>query len=208
MKLEATLWILLLMSVAIAFALPKYRAYCLVVAGGVLLSIAAILVLTKRDDPAKSALTATPPSASSPVPQPVDFEKLHIENLDKKDPDAKNRIVLAEVRFDQIRPELGSQPGTIRLIHARLYNDSARYALTDYAYYLAVQDCAASACTTVYDQRGQGALSVPPKQARDVIIGIRDGEKRGVPTFRILGTPNILLTPTETRAYNPLAGTN
>jgi hypothetical protein len=208
MKLEATLWILLLLSAAVAFALPKYRAYCLMVAGAVLLSIVAVLVLTKRDEHAKSAPAHAPTASSAVQPQPVDFERLHMENMDKKDPDAKNRIGLAELRFDQLRPEFGSQPGTIRLIHARLYNDAARYTLTDYAYYLAVQDCASSVCTTVYDQRGLGAVSVPPGQARDVIVAIREGEQRGVPTFRILGTPNIKLTPTETRAYGPPVGTN
>jgi hypothetical protein len=200
MKLEATLWIVLLVSVAIAIGSPKYRAYCLVAAAIALATIAAIVTLSKHDEHVKSSL---PVAAQTPVQQPqrVDFEQLHIENLDRKDPEAKNRIGVTEIRFDQIQSDFGSSPGTIRLIRARLYNNSARYTLTDYAYYLQVQDCAASVCTTVYDQRGQLPASVPPGQARDVVIGIRDGDARGVPTFKILGTPNFKLAPTSTRAF-------
>lgn len=200
MKLEAILWVVLLVSVAIAIASPKYRAYCLAAAGLALATILGIVTLTKRAEPVKSSSPADAQRAAS-VPQHVDFEQLHIENLDRKDPDAKNRIAATEIRFDQIRPELGSDPGTIRLIRARLHNNSARYMLTDYAYYLEVQDCAASTCTTVYDQRGQAAASIPPNQAREVVIGIRDGDARGLATFKILGTPNIKLTPTDTRAF-------
>ena len=201
MKLEAVLWIVLLGSIATAIASPKYRKYCLIAAGIVMATIVAVVALTKRDEPLKSSLPAVPAQTPAPEASHADFEQLHIENLDKKDPEAKNRIALTEIRFDQIRPELGSDPGTIRLIRARLYNDSQRYALTDYAYYLAVQDCTASACTTVYDQRGQAAASVPPNQARDVVIAINDGYTRGVATFKILGTPKIELSATSTRAF-------
>lgn len=203
MKLEAILWIVLLVSVATAIASPQYRRYCLAAAGIALATIAGIVTLTKRDEPIKSPLPRAAVQSSAQESAHVDFEQLHVENLDKKDPEARNRIGVAEIRFDQILPELGSERGTIRLIRARLYNHSARYALTDYAYYLQVQDCVASACTTVYDQRGQASASVPPNQARDVIITIRDGETRGVPNFKILGTPNINLSPTSTRAFAP-----
>jgi hypothetical protein len=204
MKLEATLWIVLLVSVAIAIASPRYRAYCLVAAGIVIATIIGVVTLTKRDESTKSsAAVANSVPTSVLQPQHVDFEQLHIETLDRKDPEARNRIALTEVRFDQIRPDVGSDPGSIRLIRARLYNDSARYALTDYAYYLEVQDCVGSTCTTVYDQRGQLPASVPPGQARDAVIGIRDADSRGVPTFKILGKPNIKLTPTSTRAFAP-----
>jgi hypothetical protein len=201
MKLQAMLWILVLVSVALAIVSPRHRAYSLIAAGVVIVTIVAIVVFSNRGQPVTAALPGVAAQPSIQHAQPVDFEQFHIENLDKKDPDAKNRIAVAEIRFDQIRPELGSEPGTIRLIRARLYNDSARYALTDYAYYLAVQDCAKSVCTTVYDQSGQAAALVPAHQAREVVIAIRDGDKRGVPTFKILGTPNIKLSPTNTRAY-------
>jgi hypothetical protein len=203
MKLEAILWIVLLVSVAIAIASPRYRTYCLVAAGIAIATIVGIVTLTKRDEPPRPSATGLAVQTSSQQPQHADFEQLHIETLDRKDPEAKNRIAVSEVRFDHIRPDIGSEPGSIRLISARLYNDSARYALTDYAYYLEVQDCVGSTCTTVYDQRGQLPASVPAGQARDVVIGIRDGDTRGVPTFKVLGKPNIKLTPTSTRAFSP-----
>ena len=82
---------------------------------------------------------------------------------------------------------------------ARLYNDSPNYTLTDYGYYLVVQDCIKAACTAVFDQHGLSAASVPPSQARDVEIAIRDGGSRALPSIKILGTANILLTPESTR---------
>jgi hypothetical protein len=125
--------------------------------------------------------------------------------LDKTDPDAKNRIRVEEIRFDQVRAEVGAEPGSVGAIVARLYNDSATYALTDYGYYLAVQDCIRSVCTTVFDQQGLSAASVPPNQARDVQIPIRDQNTRDRPPLKILGSAKILLTPTTTRAQ-PASG--
>ncbi|HEY0799858.1 MAG TPA: hypothetical protein VGD54_03380 [Steroidobacteraceae bacterium] len=148
-------------------------------------------------------MTFMPSVATQPSTQQskhVDFEQFHIENLDKEDPEAKNRIAVAEIRFDQIRSQGDSEAGTIGSIRARLYNESARFTLTDYAYYLVVQDCVKAVCTTIYDQRGLAAALVPPNQARDIVIAIRDGDTHGVPTFKVLGTPNIKLTPTDTRA--------
>jgi hypothetical protein len=120
--------------------------------------------------------------------------------LDKADPEAKNRIRVAEIRFDQVRAEDGAERGSVGTVVARLYNDSATYTLTDYGYYLVVQDCIRSVCTTIFDQRGLSAVSVPPNQARDVKIPIRDRNSRDVPAIKILGTVNILLTPDATRA--------
>ena len=85
-------------------------------------------------------------------------------------------------------------------ILARLYNDSPTFTLTDYGYYLVVQDCIRAVCTTVFDQRGLSAASVPPNQARDVEIPIRDASARYASPIKILGTANVLLTPVETRA--------
>jgi hypothetical protein len=124
--------------------------------------------------------------------------------LDKADPEAKNRIRIAEIRFDQVRSEPGAERGSIGRIVARLYNDSAAYALTDYGYYLVVQDCIRAVCTTVFDQHGLSSASVPPNQARDVEIAIRDASTRGLPPIKILGTANVLLTPVATRGQ--LAG--
>jgi hypothetical protein len=206
MKVEVMLWILVLVSVALAVASPKYRAQSLLAGGMIIVAIVVIVVLTKRGEAPTSTL---PPSAAQTSPQQpnhVDFERFHIENLDKEDPEAKKRIAPTEIRFAQIRPETGPQPGTIRAIGARLYNDSARFPLTDYAYYLVVQDCVKGACTVIYDQRGWAPASVPANQARDIRIAIRDGDTRGVAVFKITGTANIQLSPTDTRAYNTYRG--
>jgi hypothetical protein len=72
--------------------------------------------------------------------------------------------------------------------------------LTDYGYDLVVQDCIRGVCTTVFEQHGLSAASVPPNQARDVEIAVRDGDRRDQPPIKILGTENVLLTPTATRA--------
>jgi hypothetical protein len=196
MKIEAMLWIVVLILVALAFLFPKTRSFSLSAIGVAIVAIVAIVVIAKRGEPL--ALGATAPPAVEQ--KPVDFERFHVDKLDKADPEARNRIRVEEIRFDQIRAEAGAERGSIGSIVARLYNDSATYTLTDYGYYLVVQDCIKAACTTVFDQHGLSAESVPPKQARDVKIPIRDGSTRGVPPIKILGTPNILLTPAATRA--------
>jgi hypothetical protein len=196
MKIEAMLWIVVLILVALAFLFPKTRSFSLSAIGVAIVAIVAIVVIAKRGEPL--ALGATAPPAVEQ--KPVDFERFHVDKLDKADPEARNRIRVEEIRFDQIRAEAGAERGSIGSIVARLYNDSATYTLTDYGYYLVVQDCIKAACTTVFDQHGLSAESVPPKQARDVKIPIRDGSARDVPPIKILGTPNILLTPAATRA--------
>jgi hypothetical protein len=197
MKVEAMLWVLVLVSLALAIASPKYRKYGLVVVGLSIVGIVAIIVLARNDE-----IPAAAPS-SVPIQRPsrVDFEQSHVEKLDAEDPQAKNRIKVSEIRFDSITPSTGAEPGTFESIRARLYNDSTRFALTDYGYYLAVQDCIAGTCTTIYDQRGLESASVPPNQARDVKIAIRAGETQRLPAFKLLGTPKIILSPSETRAY-------
>ena len=200
MKIEAMLWIVVLVSVALAFLFPKTRAFSLSVIGIAIVAIVVFVVIAQRGEP-----PATGPAAQPGVQQKqVDFECFHIENLDKADPEAKNRIPVTEIRFDQIRAEAGSERGSVRKVVARLYNDSATYTLTDYGYYLVMQDCIKAVCTTVFDQHGLSAASVPPNQARDVEIAIREGSARDLPPIKILGTVNILLTPVETRAQ--LAG--
>ena len=201
MKLEAMLWILVFVSVALAIASPRCRPYSLIVAAAMIVTIVGVVVVANRVEP---ALASLPPVTAVPSIQQsrhADFEQLHIEKLDKEDPDGKNRIAIEEITLDQIRPELGSEPGTIRLISALLHNHSSRYLLTDYAYYLEIQDCVQTRCTTVYDQYGQAAVSVPPNEARDVVIMIHDGDTRGIPTFKIVGRPSIKLSPTDTRGY-------
>jgi hypothetical protein len=197
MKIEALLWVLVLVSLALAIVSSKYRRFALLAVGVAVTAIVTVIVVASKYE------VVTPPASNTPLQHSkrVDFELLHIEKLDKEDPDAKNRIGVSEVRFDQIRPIPGSDPRTIESIRARLYNNSARYGLTDFAYYLVVQDCVADACTTIYDQRGWASATAPANQARDVTIEIRPGESRESPPFQLLGTPKIVLSPTETRAY-------
>jgi hypothetical protein len=195
MKVEAMLWIVVLILVALAFLFPKTRSFSLSAIGLGIVAIVAMVLVTKRgESPTPEA--AVPPAVEK---KPIDFERFHVEKLDKADPEAKNRIRVEEIRFDQVRAEPGAERGSIGTVVARLYNDSATYTLTDYGYYLVVQDCIKAVCTTVFDQHGISAASIPPNQARDVAIPIRDGSTRDVQPIKILGTANILLTPTETR---------
>jgi antitoxin (DNA-binding transcriptional repressor) of toxin-antitoxin stability system len=198
MKIEVMLWIVVLILVAVAFLFPKTRGFSLSAIGVAIVAIVVIVVIAKRGEPV-APVAAAPPALEQ---KPVDFERFHVENLDKADPEAKNRIRVAEIRFDQIRAEAGVERGNIGTIVARLYNDSATYTLTDYGYYLVVQDCIRGVCTTVFDQHGLSAASVPPNQARDVKIAIRDGSARDLTPIKILGTANILLTPVSTRAQS------
>ena len=197
MKIEAMLWMLILVSLALAIVSREYRKYGLVVLGFAVVTIVAVIVLVRKNE------ITTPAASSVPVQRSkrVDFEQSHVEKLDKEDPEAKNRIDVSEIRFDQIRASADSEPGTIASIRARLYNDSARFTLTDYAYYLVVQDCVAEVCTTIYDQRGLSSTMVPANQARDVMIEIRAGDARESPPFKVLGTPKIILSPSGTRSY-------
>jgi hypothetical protein len=183
MKFEAMLLVLVLVALALAIVSRRYRKYGLSVVGLALAAIVAVIVLTRQNE------TVAPASAGVPAPpaKRIDFEQSHVEKLDKQDPEARNRIAVSEIRFDQIGASADSQPGTFESVRARLYNDSARFALTDYGYYLAVQDCVAKVCTTIYDQRGLESATVPANQARDVKIQIRAGETRGLPPFKVLG---------------------
>jgi hypothetical protein len=196
MKIEAMLWIVVFVLVALAFLFPKTRAFSLSAIGVAIVAIVVIVVIANRGEPTALRAAGAPPAEQ----KPVDFERFHIENLDKADPEAKNRIGVEEIRFDQIRAEAGVERGSVGRVVARLYNDSKTYTLTDYGYYLVVQDCIRAVCTTVFDQRGLSAASVPPNQARDVEIAIRDGSTRNLSPIKILGTANILLTPVATRA--------
>ncbi|MEP6884470.1 MAG: hypothetical protein ABJC66_06960 [Gammaproteobacteria bacterium] len=201
MKIEAMLWILVLMSLALALVSRQYRKYGLAVVGVAVLAIVAIIVFARQDEAQTPASKSVPTQRS----QHIDFERSHVAKLDRLDPEAKNRIALAEIRFEQIRPAADSEPGSFESIRARLYNDSARFKLTDYGYYLVVQDCLATVCTTIYDQRGLESAAIPANQARDVKIAIRADETPGLPPFKLVGSVNIILSPTETRAFNGAA---
>jgi hypothetical protein len=195
MKLEAILWMLVLVSLALAIVSRRYRKYGAFVIGITVVAAAAIIVFARNNEISTPA-SIVPAQHSSHV----DFEQFHVEKLDKEDPEAKTRIDVSEIRFDQIIPSPGTEAGTFESVRARLYNDSARFALTDYGYYLAVQDCIANACTTIYDQRGLESAAVPANQARDVKIAIRPDETHVSPPFKLQGTARIILMPSATRA--------
>src|SRR5580698_7979871 len=196
MKIEAMLWIVVLILVALAFLFPKTRPFSLSAIGMAIVAIVGIVVIAKHSEPVAPAATTQPTVEK----QPIDFERFHVDKLDKADPEAKSRIRVEEIRFDQVRAEAGAERGSVGTIVARLYNDSATYALTDYGYYLVVQDCINAVCTTVFDQHGLSSAWVPPGQARDVEIALRAGSTRDLPAVKILGTAKILLTPEATRA--------
>jgi hypothetical protein len=197
MKIEAMLWIVVLIMVALAFLFPRTRSFSLSAIGVAIIAIVVIVLIAKHGEPVVLG-AAAPPAVEQ---KPVDFERFHVDKLDKADPEAMNRIRVQEIRFDQIRAVAGAERGGVGTIVARLYNDSPTYTLTDYGYYLVVQDCIKAVCTTVFDQHGLSAVSVPPNQARDVQIAIREASSREVPPIKILGTANILLTPIATRAH-------
>jgi hypothetical protein len=194
----------------LAVVSPGFRKFGLPLAGAAIVIIVALILLNERNkpNPAPAATDSKAnPAAHSRAP---DLDDYLIERQDKDDPEARNRISLAEVRFGQIKPTFGPQANAIQSIQARLYNDSKRFSLTDYSYYLVVQDCveteprdpSTAQCTTVYDQRQHGTpVVVPPNQARDITISIPVNAATFAPTFRILGKPRIELTPTDIRAY-------
>jgi hypothetical protein len=196
MKIEAMLWIVVLLLIAVSILFPKTRSLSFSAIGVAIIAIVAIIVVAKRGEPSPVATAVTPIVRQ----KPVDYEKFLLEKLDKADPDAKNRIPLQDIRFDQIRAEDGALRGTIGTVVARLYNKSASYTLTDYGYYLVIQDCIKTVCTTVFDRHGLSAITVPPDQARDVKISVQDALSGDVPPIKILGVANILITPTATRA--------
>ena len=196
MKLEVLLWTVVLALLALAYLFPKTRWLSLSAIVVAVIAIVALVFVAKREAP----MTPKSPTPLTAEQKPVDFEQFHVEKLDKADPEAKNRIRVGDIRFDQIRAEHGAERGSLGTIVARIYNDSATFTLTDYGYYLVIQDCIKAICTTVFDQRGLAAVSVPPNQARDVRVVIRNDNTRSALPIKILGTANILLTPTETRA--------
>ena len=203
-------WIFAAIVLLLALLSPRFRKFGLALAGATIVIIVALILLNERNKPNPAPAAIDPkarPAAHSSIP---DLDDYLIERQDKDDPEAKTRISLTEVRFGQIKPTFGPQANAIQSIQARLYNDSKRFSLTDYSYYLIVQDCvgtephdaSTAQCTTVYDQRRRGTpVVVPPNQARDITISIPVDSVTFAPTFKILGKPRIELTPTDTRAY-------
>jgi hypothetical protein len=203
-------WIVAALVLLFALLSPRFRKFGLALAGAAILIIVVLILLNERNKPNPAPAAIYPKSEPATHSRASDHDDYLIERQDRDDPEAKNRISLTEVRFGQIKSTFGPQANAIQSIHARLYNDSKRFSLTNYSYYLVVQDCAEAKphdpptahCTTVYDQRQRGTpVVVPPNQARDITISIPIDSVTFAPTFTILGEPRIELTPTDTRAY-------
>jgi hypothetical protein len=203
------IWIFGAVLIVLAILSPGFRKFGLALTGAAIIVIVILIVINERGEPNPAPLAADskPPAAGNRM---MDHDEYVIERQDKIDPEAKTRIPIAEVRFGQIQPTAGLQSGTVQSIQARLYNDSKRFTLTNFAYYLVVQDCIPSKlrdtppeqCTTVYDQRRRGIpIEIPPNQARDITISIPANPATFSAPFKLLGKPQIELTATEVRAY-------
>src|SRR5271154_7082187 len=95
MKIEAMLWMVVSILVALAFLFPKSRSFSLSAIGVAIVAIVAIVLIAKRGAPLTMGVTV-PPAVEK---KPIDFERFHVEKLDKADPEAKSRIRVEEIRF-------------------------------------------------------------------------------------------------------------
>jgi hypothetical protein len=201
------LWIFAAIAVLLLFASPRIRGIGLTMLGTVFV-LFLVIVLVNRRPVAPASIPSAPLVNAGAAARQFDFDKYLQDKKDREDPEAKTRIALSEVRFGQVQFVTGLEAGTIETIRARLYNDSPQFTLTDFTYYLEVKDCLPVKpddqhpieCTTVFDQRKAASTTVPPNQARDVVIEIATDPTGKMP-FKLLGTPRIELTPTGTRAY-------
>lgn len=134
-------WIFAVIALVLAFAPPRYRKIGFAVVGAVFLVFLTIVLVNRRPLPDATPAAAPAPSPAAPTSRRFDFEAYQQEKRDQADPEAKTRIAAAEIRFAQLQPIAGLEPGTLQAVHARLYNDSRRFTLTNYWYYLVVQDC-------------------------------------------------------------------
>jgi hypothetical protein len=204
------LWLFAAVVSVLAVLSTRFRKFGLAPAAAVIVIIVIVIALNEQNKPTAQPAVIYSNIKTAAGNRMLDHDEYEIELQDKDDPEAKGRIPTAEVRFGEIQPIFGTQSGTIQSIQARLHNDSKRFSLTNYSYYLVVRDCipakpdAASPeqCTTVYDQRKRGApILVPPAQARDISIFIPMNPTTSLPQFKLLGKPRIDITPTDTRAY-------
>jgi hypothetical protein len=195
-------WLFITVVLLLILWSPKFRKLGLIIGAAVIAAIVIILIGNSHDKPAPAPPATESKSPAATNTRMPDSDDYRIERQDKEDPEAKTRIPLGSVRLVQIQPNFTLPSGSMQSIYARLYNDSQRFTLTDYAYYLTVQDCVAEQCTTVYDQRARGiSLVVPPKQARDITIYIPTDSTTQAPPFKILGKARVDLAVTDTRAY-------
>jgi hypothetical protein len=198
-------WIFAGVALVLLLIPARYRKIGFGAAGLIFIVFLGIVVFNRRPTPDARPAVIEKSAAPTVESRRFDFDQYERDKKDKEDPEATTRIPLSAIRFDQVSSNAGIESGSIQTIRARLYNDSHDFALTDYAYYLRIQDClpanAGTQCTTVYDQRGTASLLVPPNQARDVTIAIQKNPTTLAAPFKLLGTARIELTPAETRSY-------
>jgi len=159
-------WIFAAVVLLLAVLSPRFRKFGLALAGATIVIIVALILLNERNKPNPAPAAIDPkarPAAHSRIP---DLDDYLIERQDKDDPEAKTRISLTEVRFGQIKPTFGPQANAIQSIQARLYNDSTRFSLTDYSYYLIVQDCVGTEPMTHHRSMHHGVRSASARNAR------------------------------------------
>jgi len=197
------------LAVLLMFAPPAMRSIGLAVLGAVFVVFLVIVILNRRPLAPTAAIVPPVAADSAASSRQFDFDAYEREKKDHEDPEAAGRIAPSELRFGELRPMPGIEPGTLEAVRARLYNDAARVTLTDYSYVLVVQDCLPSqptaahesTCTTVFDRHGWASATVPANQARDVVIEIPNDPTTHAPPFVLLGMPRVELTPTGARAY-------
>jgi hypothetical protein len=195
------IWIFAIVLIALAVLSPSFRRFGLALAGAAIALIIVLILINDRNKPV-SAPVAEVQSTPTPRQKMMDHDEYMIETQDKRDPDAKRRIALSEVRFGEIQAAAAVPGGVFQSVQARLYNDSPRFTLTDYSYDLIVQDCVLERCTVVYEQRKQGVpVVIPPMQARDITIWLKPDAVTGSPSFKLLGKAQLQLTATDIRAY-------
>lgn len=205
-------WILAVIAVLLLFAPPAVRNIGLAVVGTVCVIFVVIVILNRRPLAPAPAVAPAVAVAGTGRSRQFDFDTYEREKKDREDPEAAGRIAGSEIRFGELRPVPGIEPGTLDAVRARLYDDSSGFTLTDYAYDLVVEDCLPSQaaapsgphesrCTTVFERRGWASISVPARQARDVVIEIPKDPTTNAPPFVLLGTARIELTATGARAY-------
>ena len=202
------IWIFVGVALGLLLVPARFRKIAFAVLGVVFLFFLATVIINRRPAPDPRAGAATPRNSAPAESRRFDFDGYERDKKDKAEPEAATRIRPAEVRFDQEESNPGIDAGTIQSIRARLYNDSTGFTLTDYFYYLRVQDCLPDVpCTTVYDQRGWLSLTIPPGQARDVVIPIPKNPATYAAPFKLMGKAHVELTAPEVRAYSIAAPT-
>jgi len=204
-------WIFALAATALLlFAPRRIRKIGFVVWAILLTALVVIVLVNRRPVSSIAPPPQTSPAVTLPVSRKFDFDAYERDKKDQADPDAKTRIATTEIRFGLLTPVAGVAR-SIESVRVRVFNDSPRFPLTDFTYYLQVEDCPQTAddsravpCTTVYDQHGTTSVTVPSNQARDVVIPIA-GNAQDPPPYKLLGKPRIVLQATDTRSYGDAA---